>query len=178
MRGSVLTLVLAMTAVTMSASPAVARSAEGASVSVDRSSIDRKLGQELSFTTAVQANGGQRHLIAHLNILSLDGSVYVDPEDWSSARTRYLTVPASGTVDVAWTLKAVSSGSFIVYVGVLGADGSGPIGVSPPVRVDVAERRTLDAGGAAYLVIAIPSALGALAVGRGIALRRRRGARI
>ena len=43
--------------------------------------------------------------------------VYVDPEDWSSHRTRYLApISAGGSVTLAWKMQAVNSGSFGVYV--------------------------------------------------------------
>ena len=86
----------------------------------------------------------QPRLVVHLNVLSLDDSVYVDPEDWSSNRTRYVAAPPGGAIDVRWILKAVNGGSFVVYVAVLSRDGSGPIAVSQPLHVRVAERRTLN----------------------------------
>ena len=101
-----------------------------------------------SFTSTVRNRGMAPALIVHLNVLSRDPSVYVDPEDWSSARTRYLTVPTGGIANLRWTLRAVNSGSFVVYVAVMSQDGSGPIAVSGQLRVHVAERRTLDPGGA------------------------------
>lgn len=127
-----------------------------------------------SFTSTVRNRGMAPALIVHLNVLSRDPSVYVDPEDWSSAGTRYLTVPTGGIANLRWTLRAVNSGSFVVYVAVMSQDGSGPIAVSGPLRVHVAERRTLDPGGALPLTVGVPAALAALLVGRSLAARRRR----
>ena len=127
-----------------------------------------------SFTSTVRNRGMAPALIVHLNVLSRDPSVYVDPEDWSSARTRYLTVPTGGIANLRWTLRAVNSGSFVVYVAVMSQDGSGPIAVSGPLRVHLAERRTLDPGGALPLTVGVPAALAALLVGRSLAARRRR----
>jgi len=106
-------------------------------------------------------------LIAHLNVASLTSDVYVDPEDWSSQRT--LEVPplrVGGTTLLSWDLQAVNAGRFAVYVVVLPVSGAGGdrLVVSPPMRVDVAGRRTLDVGGALPVVLAIPVALGLLAV--------------
>jgi len=44
-----------------------------------------------------------RDLVAHLNVLDLTGHTYVDPEDWSSIRTRYLAPirPVAPRRDVA-----------------------------------------------------------------------------
>ena len=49
--------------------------------------------------------------MAHLNVLDLRGDVYVDPEDWSTARTKYLDpIPAGGSTSVTWGGQAVNSG--------------------------------------------------------------------
>jgi hypothetical protein len=115
-----------------------------------------------------------RGLVAHLNVASLRPGVYVDPEDWSTSRTRYLDpIPAGGTATVRWSLQAVNAGTFAVYVAVLPQDAAGrPPTVGRAVRVTVAERRTLDAGGILPLALGVPAAVGVAA--GGLALRRRR----
>jgi uncharacterized membrane protein len=103
----------------------------------------------------------------------VDPGVYVDPEDWSSHRTRYLpTVPAQGSVRVSWTVKAVNSGSFAVYVAVLPRHGADTIEVSEPLRVDVGRRRTLNSGGVLPLAFGVPGFLALVALGA--RTRRRR----
>jgi len=145
------------------------------SVTVDRVGVATGLGKRFAFrSTVVNAGPGEaRGLLAHLNVASLLPGVYVDPEDWS-ARTRYLDpIPAGGTATVRWSLQAVNAGAFAVYVAVLPADAAGrPPTVGRAVRVTVAERRTLDAGGILPLALGMPIVLG-LAAG-GMALRRRR----
>ena len=145
------------------------------SVTVDRVGVATGLGKRFAFrSTVVNAGPGEaRGLLAHLNVASLLPGVYVDPEDWS-ARTRYLDpIPAGGTATVRWSLQAVNAGTFAVYVAVLPADAAGsPPTVGRAVRVTVAERRTLDAGGILPLALGMPIVLG-LAAG-GMALRRRR----
>jgi len=146
------------------------------SVIVDRIGVATGLGKRFAFRSTV-VNGGPgeaRGLVAHLNVASLRPGVYVDPEDWSTSRTRYLDpIPAGGTATVRWSLQAVNAGSFAVYVAVLPADAAGrPPTVGRTVRVTVAERRTLDAGGILPLALGVPAVLG-LAAG-GLALRRRR----
>jgi hypothetical protein len=167
--------VLAALTIASAAWPAAAISSTAVGITNDTSSVDRRLGQDFSFTSTVHNSEptSELGLVVHLNVLSLDHSVYVDPEDWSSNRTRYISVPAGGAVDVRWTLKAVNGGNFIVYIAALGGDGSGPIAVSQPIRVHVSERRSLNPGGVLPFVIAIPAALSALATGRWI--KRKRG---
>lgn len=154
--------------------PAAARAS--VSVTVDRIGVATGLGKRFAFrSTVVNTGPGEaRGLVAHLNVASLRPGVYVDPEDWSTSRTRYLDpIPAGGTATVRWSLQAVNAGSFAVYVAVLPADAGGrPPTVGRTVRVTVAERRTLDAGGILPLALGVPVVLG-LAAG-GLALRRRR----
>jgi hypothetical protein len=146
------------------------------SVTVDRTGVSTGLGKRFTFQSTVANTGPAeaRGLVAHLNVASLRPGVYVDPEDWSTSRTRYLDpIPAGGAATVRWSLQAVNAGTFAVYVAVLPADAAGrPPSVGRTVRVTVAERRTLDAGGILPLAMGVPAAIG-LAAG-GLALRRRR----
>jgi len=154
--------------------PAAARAS--VSVTVDRVGVATGLGKRFAFrSTVVNAGPGEaRDLVAHLNVASLRPGVYVDPEDWSTSRTRYLDpIPAGGAATVRWSLQAVNAGSFAVYVAVLPGDAAGrPPTVGRTVHVTVAERRTLDAGGILPLALGVPVVLG-FAAG-GVALRRRR----
>jgi hypothetical protein len=146
------------------------------SVSVDRTGVATGLGKRFTVrsTFANPGPGAARGLVAHLNVASLRPGVYVDPEDWSTSRTRYLDpIPAGGSATVRWSLQAVNAGTFAVYVAVLPQDAAGrPPAVGRTVRVTVAERRTLDAGGILPLALGVPAAIG-LAAG-GFVLRRRR----
>jgi len=74
-------------------------SAASAAVSVhlDRTTISTRIGQRFAFSSTLRNESDQPlpGVIAHLNVLSLDPGVYVDPEDWSSRRTSYLgSLPA------------------------------------------------------------------------------------
>jgi hypothetical protein len=147
----------------------------GVSVTVDRPQVATQLGREFTFrsTIANHASTGATGLIAHLNVLSLRDGVYVDPEDWSSQRTRYLgPIPAGGSRTITWRVKAVNAGSFAVYVAAL--PGSGPPrppATGPAIHVAVAGRRTLNAGGILPLAVAVPALLGLVTVV--VRLRRR-----
>ena len=145
------------------------------SVAVAPERIATTLGGKFSFTSTI-TNGGSTNaegLIAHLNVLSLKDGTYVDPEDWSSNRTRYLEPIAAGeSRTLTWGMQAVNDGDFGIYVAVLPEDGAPVMPVTgPTIRLDVAERKTLNAGGILPLVLGIPAAIGALALG--VRLRRR-----
>lgn len=137
-------------------------------VSVDRATVRTTLGHTFVFRTtltnhtAAPATG----LVAHLNILSLDGHVYVDPEDWSSHRTRYLPpIPANGSTTLTWKLNAVNAGHLGAYVAVLPRSGAAPRATTgPTVSITVADRRTLNSGGILPLALGIPVLLGLLAL--------------
>jgi len=146
------------------------------SVQVDRTAISTALGHKFQFRSTISNRGSvaARHLIAHLNVLSLRSGVYVDPEDWSSNRTRYLPpIPAGRSIDVNWRMQAVNAGSFGVYVAVLPQSGAAvPPTTGPTVRVSVAHRNTLNSGGILPLALGIPAVLCVLLLG--LRARRRR----
>lgn len=160
----------AMAVMAAVASPAAA--ALHVNAAPDRLTTD--LGRTVTFTTTVTADPGQASgpLIAHLNIMSLRPGVYVDPEDWSGDRTRYLpSVPAGTTQTLRWNVKAVGSGAFGAYVSFVRPTGSVPPTASPVVTVDVAGRRTLNPSGIGPLAIGVPVLL---AIGVGAMRLRRR----
>lgn len=146
------------------------------SVTVDRPYISTNLGGKFSFRSTVENTGPQaaENVIAHLNVLSLREGTYVDPEDWSSDRTRYLDpIPAGGSLTVEWQMQAVNDGAFAVYVTALPDTGvEATPAVSPAIRLDVTARRTLNPEGMVPIALGVPLLLGFLALG--VRLRRRR----
>jgi hypothetical protein len=154
----------------------IAAPVAGAAVSVDHTRISTKLGRKFVFHSTITNPGKTplRDAIAHLNVLSLRTGVYVDPEDWSSKRTRYLgTIPAGASRTIAWKLQAVNAGTFGVYVASLSGKGKAAAPVtSPTVTLLVTERKTLNSGGIVPLALGIPFVLAALALG--VRLRRAR----
>ena len=153
----------------------VAAQPDRTSVTVDRTHISAPLGGRFFFRTTIAnlATSETGALIAHLNILSLRAGVYVDPEDWSSERTRYLgTIAADESRTITWKLKAVGSGSFAAYITVLAQDSSGPPRTSDTVRISVEERRTFNSGGILPLALGVPAFVGLLAGGVRVARRR------
>jgi hypothetical protein len=143
--------------------------AAGLSVTVDRARISTQLGREFVFHSTVtnRSSKASSGLIAHLNVLSLRKGTYVDPEDWSGERTRYLgVIPAGRSTLITWTMKAVNDGSFGVYVAVLPRSGEArPPLTAPAIHVAVTKRRTLNSGGILPLALGIPIFLGLVTLG-------------
>jgi hypothetical protein len=165
---------LSMFAALALAGPAVS-SSNRITVTVDRTAISTSLGNKFSVRSRIANNGGSAvsGLIAHLNVLSLRPDVYLDPEDWSSHRTRYLpAIPAGGSVTITWRMQAVNAGSIGVFVAVLPRNGEPqPPATGPTVHVSIARRKTLNSGGILPLALGIPALLAALSVG--LRVRRR-----
>ena len=134
-------------------------------VTQDKASATAAIGGGISLTSTVSNPAPQpaRHLVAHLNVLSLDPAVYVDPEDWSSHRTQYLDeIPAHGRAQLAWTVHAVNAGQFIIYTAVTGYAGGEVVTAGPAVRADVTQQKTIDAAGVLPVAITVPLVLLAL----------------
>ncbi len=176
--GALLTLL----ALTGAAAPAAAAPAGPGPVAVrlEQRRLATVLGDEFTLVSHLSNRGGTPtgELIAHVDLESLTGEVYVDPEDWSAERTAAVPPLRPGeTVTVRWRLQAVNWGSFLAYVVVLPKDpaapGGEPLVVSPAVRVDVAGRRTLDIGLALPVVVATPVLLALLVVTVRRRIRRR-----
>ena len=149
--------------------PAGAHAAGSIGVHVDRSRITTSIGQKFVFRSTITNTGpaAAAGLIAYLNVLSLHNGVYVDPEDWSSRRTRYLApIPPGGSTTIAWHMQGVNSGSFGVFVAVLPESGAPrPPTTGPTIRVDIAHRTTLNSGGILVLALGVPALLGLLTAG-------------
>jgi len=156
------------------AGPAVG-SSNHIAVTVDRTAVSTSLGHKFTVRSRITNTGGSpaSGLVAHLNVLSLRPDVYLDPEDWSSHRTRYLpVVPAGGSVPITWRMQAVNAGSIAVFVAVLPQSGGPrPPATGPTVHVSIARRTTLNSGGILPLALGIPALLAALSVG--LRVRRR-----
>jgi hypothetical protein len=149
------------------AAAAPATPAAGVRVVSEQPAIGTAVGRHFDYRIALVNDSGTPtgQLLAHLNVASVTGSAYVDPEDWSADRSRFLPALAPGaTTSLSWDVQAVSPGTFDVYVVVLpagaGAEADHRLVVSSPTRVEVSARRTLNAGGALPVVIAVPVLLG------------------
>jgi hypothetical protein len=172
---------LALAVVVSIAWTPAARAALNVSFANDRTAIVTKLGHKFVFHSRIRNRGSTAAagLVAHLNVLDLSG--HVDPEDWSSRRTRYLApIPAGGSTTLTWHLNAVNAGTIGIYVAVLPRSGAPvPPTTGPTVRVRIQDRKSLNAGGVLPLALGIPGFLGLLSLGvrfqrgGGVAARRR-----
>ena len=133
--------------------------ASAVTVQLDRATLAAGPGQRLRFTSTVR-NVGPRPLsglIAHLNILSSDPGVYVDPEDWSPRRTQYLDdLPPGEDVVLDWDVRAVTSGPLVLFVAVTGPKDD-RVTASGPLRVRVEGRRVVNAENVLPLVMGMPA---------------------
>jgi hypothetical protein len=157
-------LLLALSVLFVAAAPAHA----AVSVTNDRTEITTKLGHKFTFHSRIENRGATpaRDLVAHLNVVDLTGHTYVDPEDWSPQRTRYLRpIPPGGSTTVSWPMNAVNAGTIGIYIAVLPRNGE-PVRptTSPTLRLRIEDRRTLNSGGVLPLALGLPAALGLLAL--------------
>jgi uncharacterized cupredoxin-like copper-binding protein len=114
-------------------------------------------------------------LLAHLNVASIEGSVYVDPEDWSADRSQEVELQPGESRRLTWEVQAVNSGSFAAYVVVLpfGSTTAAAenLAVTPLAKLEVAPRFTLNPRGALPVVLLVPVLLGVLATATRLRLR-------
>lgn len=154
------------------AGPAVASATVGMTVAPSKANVE--LGQEFTVRSTIRSDGPTEvsGLVAHLTVLSLDDGTYIDPEDWSSDRTRRLRpIPGGGATTILWRLKAVTSGAAAVGIVLYSGSDIAKAPVAPPaVHVVVTKHTTLDSGGMLPLAIGFPAALALVA----LTVRRRR----
>jgi hypothetical protein len=161
--------------------PAPALAAEPLSVKVDAepAQVSTVLGGRFKITTEVTNTGAgpSGEILAHLNVASIEGSVYVDPEDWSSNRSQQISLQPGESQKLSWEIQAVNAGHFAAYVVVVPygntVAGDEDLMISPLVNIAVASRSTLTAGGALPVVVMVPLLLGLAAAGVFFRARRR-----
>ena len=148
-------------------------------VTMKPTQVTTVLGERFTLETEVTNTGTAPSgvLLAHLNVASIEGSVYVDPEDWSADRSQELELQPGETRRLSWEVQAVNSGSFAAYVVVLPfgntTAAAASLVVSPLVKVEVAPRSTLNAGGTLPVVLLVPVLLGIITGAARLRLRRR-----
>ena len=163
----------ALAAALLIVAPAAAK--DPVSVILDQTHRETAVGDRFDFASTIRNDTDHEltGLVAHLNVLSTDPDVYVDPEDWSAHRTAFLPpVPAHTTRRVDWTVQVVNEGHFVLYVAVTSTTGPAYVDVSAGLRLTSTGRRSLDAGGVLPVVLGMPALMAALLVLVG--LRRRR----
>jgi hypothetical protein len=159
--------------------PALAAAPLDAKVGAEPAQVSTVLGGRFKITTPITNTGARPsgEILAHLNVASIEGSVYVDPEDWSSNRSQQLSLKPGESRKLSWEIQAVNAGHFAAYVVVVPYDsnvaGNEGLVISPLVNIDVASRSTLSAGGALPVVVTVPLLLGVAAAGTFFRARRR-----
>ncbi len=94
-------------------------------IEISQQSATLTVGESVRFSTVLHNAGtvATPPLVAHLNIASLQSGPYVDPEDWSGSRTRYLPALQPGeTRTIPWQVRALTEGDFAAFVTVVAAD--------------------------------------------------------
>ena len=140
-------------------------------VSLSRGDVSTRIGESFGFDSEIRNTSGreQLDLVAHLNVAGLSSGIYVDPEDWSEDRTKFLPPLAPGeSTTVGWNVKAVTGGRAAIYVVVL--PGRGEPAVSPSMAVQIADTKDLNSDGVLPLALGVPAVLGVVA----LTVRRRR----
>ena len=140
-------------------------------VSLSRGDVSTRIGESFSFDSEIGNTSGetQSDLVAHLNVAGLSSGIYVDPEDWSEDRTKFLPPLGPGeSTTVGWNVKAVTGGRAAIYVVVL--PGRSEPAVSPAMEVQIADTKDLNSDGVLPLALGVPALLGAVA----LTVRRRR----
>ena len=144
-----------------SGQPVVLASGEDIVVQLDENELDVGPGEKLTFVSTVRNEGGTTldGYVAHLNILTTDEDVYVDPEDWSPERAQYLDPLAAGdATELAWSVQAVTSGPLILFVSVTSPDSTSVVS-SGPLNLDVHGQRVVDSAGVTPLVLWTPASV-------------------
>jgi hypothetical protein len=158
-------------AIVMAAAATASAATAPVDVSISRTAVSTRLGESFSFSSQVTNTGtrAQSGLVAHLNIVGLTSGIYVDPEDWSEERTKFMAPLApGGSASLAWNVKAVTGGRVAIYVVVL-PEGGRPA-VSPAMNVRITDTKDLNSGGVLPLALGVPALLGAAT----LTVRRRR----
>jgi len=142
--------------------PSGVASAQNAAIEITMSEthIVTSVGRVLSIESMIVNHNESTSapMLAHINVVSADGS-YVDLEDWSADVTQKVPALQAGEdTALSWDLQAVNAGSFHIYV-VLVPD-AGPLVASGSTRIDVGQKRNLNAGGALPVAIVVPLMLG------------------
>lgn len=146
------------------------------SVTLDTEQLVAGPGERIHFSSTIRNDEGGElaGLVAHLNILTTDPDVYVDPEDWSPQRTQYLGELGAGEQSVLeWDVRAVTSGPLILYVAVTDPE-SGTVTASGPLHMEVRGQREVNSQNVLPLVAGVPAGVLVLLGLTGARRRRQR----
>jgi hypothetical protein len=146
-----------------SAPPLLQAEGPALAISLEKTFLEVKTGDELDFDTLLENNGTEDSppVIMAMNIIKLTstGDV-VDPEDWSPERTQYVNSVAAGdALRQSWTIEAILKGDYMVYLVAIPQPGeratSHPVS-SPGLHLTVGAFQRLNPQGVLPVVIAVP----------------------
>jgi hypothetical protein len=155
----------------LAGAPAAAAAGPPVEVSISRTQVSTRLGESFNFSSTVKNTAAtpQAGMVASLNIVGLSAGIYVDPEDWSEERTRFLPTLAPGeSTRLDWKVKAVTGGQAKIYVVAL--PRTQEPAVSQAIAVRIADTKDFNSGGVLPLALGVPALLGLVTLG----VRRRR----
>ena len=140
--------------------------AEVPTLGVSPTSQDAQVGKEFTVTATLENPGTEATvpLTAHLEVIDPARAGSVDAEDWVPDLNAQVGKLAPGAAKrVRWKLTPIAGGNYAVYVVAIpesaGASPGAVVVSSQAIPVDVREVRTLNAGGAFPVSIAVPVVL-------------------
>ena len=91
---AVLLIGLLVGVLTWHSAPAIAAAPLSLTLVNEPAHVETVLGDRFMITTEITNTGRapSGEILAHLNVASIEGSVYVDPEDWSQDRSQQLSL--------------------------------------------------------------------------------------
>ena len=95
---AVLLIGLLVGVLTWHSAPAIAAAPLSLTLVNEPAHVETVLGDRFMITTEITNTGRapSGEILAHLNVASIEGSVYVDPEDWSQDRSQQLSLKPGG----------------------------------------------------------------------------------
>jgi hypothetical protein len=135
-------------------------------IAIDMDAVVVKTGDEIEFTTTVTntADAASPDLIVAMNIINLNKSDPVDPEDWSPERTQAVDpIDPGGSAEQSWTVEAILDGNYMVYMTAIvkpGAPAETTLPVtSPGIHLTVQAFQNTNPGGVLPVAIGMPAGL-------------------
>lgn len=145
-----------------------------AGLTTDATSIDTRTGDTIVIHSTLHNDAATATppTLVYLSLLDKRQGAPVDLEDWTANRSANVAPMAPGeSVTQTWTLRALVSGDYEVYViTVPNATSTQPPMMSLPITIHVTQRTNLDPGGVLPVAIGLPLLL----VGGIVATRRAR----
>jgi len=139
-------------------------------IAINMDAVVVKTGDEIEFTTTVTniADVASPDLVVAMNIINLNKSDPVDPEDWSPQRTQAVDpIDPDASAEQSWTVEAILDGNYMVYMTAIvkpGAPAETTLPVtSPGIHLTVTPFQSTNPGGVLPVAIGMP--LGLIVVG-------------